>query len=127
MSDKRDNHVITQDALEYYIKKLEDLKNDENDILVGKSIIIQDVDSNTKLSKKALSFIKSKSDNVFKDYVTIICSALKMYLKGLEQSKTDIEKRLDSDIHFQWEVMNEEITDVKDLQKSLDCNHKKKV
>lgn len=124
MSNEEIFYRISQDALEYYQKHLEELKNDEV-ILVGDSIFEKDVMNNTKLSKKALSLIKIQSHTVFKDYVQTICSALTVYLNALEKTKDNLEEKLDSNIHFQWDNMNKEIEDVKELQKSLGCKHEK--
>lgn len=116
----RNNFEISKDALEYYVKRLEALKDDD-EVLVGRSMITEDVTSNTKLTSKALNSLQTQSNNFFKDYTKTICSALILYLKGLEQSKTMIEAKLEREIHFEWEKMDEEIEAVKTLQRDLNC------
>lgn len=117
---ERSDFDVAKDALRHYLKKLEELKEDE-DIKQGNSMILEDIEKNSKMATRASKHLDLETSNTFKDYPKIICSALTIYERDLENSKEKLKEKLGNNIHFEFNKMNEEINQVQEIKKNMKC------
>ena len=118
----RDDFEITKDALTHYSKRLQELKNDE-DVAKGNDMIQEDIETNSKELLEIANHLESKSSNTFKDYREVICSALTLYQKDLENSKKTLLEKLGENVRFKWDKIDDEIKKVEAIKKFCDCKN----
>jgi hypothetical protein len=115
---------LIADALKHYSKKILELQDDE-EIKQGNSLLRIDVKKNSdKALEIAQHLTELRSNNTIKDYPEIICSALTMYQRDLEQSKQKLIEKLGQNVHFEWASMEGELRQIQVVKKYVGCpNH----